>query len=732
MLRAEGRPPGLGCRDRNRAGKSTGYCRTRQRKGPLTRRHTIPEWLGAVPMGDMSVRISTQSSARCARVPATRPTGATCALNLIDQTPNWLLLLREHHFAGSPSMDGARAYSSFPRRLIIFFAFVWLLFSASLHATEHKQVLILHSVGREFRPWNEYAEQVRAELDRQSQWPLDVREQALVLARSGNLNPEIPFLEYLETLYADHWPDLIVAIGAPAASFIQRHRDQLFPTAPVLFTAIEQRRLNSSEVTENDAVVAATLDFRVLFENFLQISPDTKTVAVVNGHSPNELFWRTEIQKELRPLENRIDVRWYDDLSFQEILKQASNLPPHSAIFWNTMVVDATGVTYEGERALTALSATANAPIFTHDHAFFGRGIVGGPMLSALLLGKEASAVAVRILSGEKAGQIKVGPIGFATPIYDWRELRRWGISESRLPPGSEVLFRDPSPWEMYRWQIAFAGMLILLQGGMIVGLLHERRRRQFAEMQSRQRMAALARANRFATAGELTASLAHEINQPLGAIQTNAETLELILKSSSPDMVEINEIVADIRRDQERASEVIRRLRSLLKREPFELKDIDLNEIVRETEKLFLSLAALAVGRQVDLSTSLTSAPLPIRGDRVQLQQVLLNLIVNANDAMAAMASGSRKIIVRTMRTSDCAEVAVSDNGPGIPPEKLKKVFEPFFTTKPGGMGIGLSIVRTIIEAHNGQIVAENLAGGGAMFRVTLPLAKTHTKATD
>jgi signal transduction histidine kinase len=590
--------------------------------------------------------------------------------------------------------------------------------------------LILQSVGREFRPWNEYAEQVRADLDRQSPWPLDVREHALELARSGKLNPELPFVEYLEVLYADHWPDLIIAIGAPAAAFIQRHRDQLFPTAPVLFTAIEQRRLKYSGLTENEAVVAVALDFRVLFESFLQISPDTKTVAVVNGHSPNELFWRNEIQKELRPLENRIDIRWYDNLSFQEILKQTASLPPHSAIFWNTMVVDATGAAYEGERALKALYATANAPIFTHDHAFFGRDVVGGPMLSALVLSKDASAVAVRILGGEKAGQIKVGPIGFAAPIYDWRELRRWGISESRLPPGSEVLFRDPSPWEKYRWQIALTGALILLQGGMIASLLHERRRRQFAEVQSRQRMSALARANRFATAGELTASIAHEINQPLGAIHTNAETLELILKSSPPDMVEIKEIVADIRRDQERASEVIRRLRSLLKREPFELKDIDLNEIAREIEKFVLSLAALAVARKVDVSTSVTPEPLPIRGDHIQLQQVILNLIVNATDAMADMPSGKRKIIVRTTRISGFAEVAVCDTGPGIPPEKLKKVFEPFFTTKPGGMGIGLSIVRTIIEAHNGQIVAENPPGGGAMFRITLPLAKTRANA--
>jgi len=243
--------------------------------------------------------------------------------------------------------------------------------------------------------------------------------------------------------------------------------------------------------------------------------------------------------------------------------------------------------------------------------------------------------------------------------------------------------------------------------------------------------MSELARANRFATAGELTASIAHEINQPLGAIQTNAETLDLILKSNSPDINVIKEIVADMRRDQDRASEVIRRLRGLLKKAPYEVKDIDLNEIVRETETLVSSLSALAVARQVDLSTSTSPEPLP-RGDRIQLQQVVLNLIVNAIDAMSDMPITKRKVTVRTTRASGLAEVTISDVGPGIPAEKLKEVFEPFFTTKAQGMGMGLSIVRTIVEAHTGQIVAENQAGGGAIFRITLPLAKTHGNATN
>ena len=186
-------------------------------------------------------------------------------------------------FAGPLSVDSTRRYQSWLKWLITICACACLVFSENLHAAEHKGVLIIHSVGREFRPWNDYAKHIRAELDRQSPWPLDVREHSLETARSGDANPELPFVAYLQAIYGERAPDLIVTIGAPAAAFVLRHRQRLFPTAPTLFTAIEQRRLQYSGLAQNDAVVAVALDFRLLFESFLRISPDTKMVAVVNG-----------------------------------------------------------------------------------------------------------------------------------------------------------------------------------------------------------------------------------------------------------------------------------------------------------------------------------------------------------------------------------------------------------------------------------------------------------------
>ena len=168
--------------------------------------------------------------------------------------------------------------------------------------------------------------------------------------------------------------------------------------------------------------------------------------------------------------------------------------------------------------------------------------------------------------------------------------------------------------------------------------------------------------------------------------------------------------------------AEVIRRMRSLLKKAPFELKNLDLNDVARETVGF---LSTLAVGRKVELVSVITPDALPILGDRIQLQQVILNLVVNGIDAMKDTPSENRIISIRTSRVENFAELSVSDRGPGIPEDKLKEVFEPFFTSKAEGMGMGLSIARTIIEAHHGQIWAENRDHGGASFRIRLPLVR-------
>ena len=587
---------------------------------------------------------------------------------------------------------------------------------------ETKRVLMLHSFGREFLPWSVFARTIRTELEQQSPWPLELQEHNLLSARFNNPGPEAPFVGYLQSLYSGRPPDIVVSIGAPAARFIQKYRAQLFPETPMVLTAVEQRLVKRADLTDNDTVISVHNDFLAFFNSILQVLPDTQTIAVVIGASPLEKFWLEEAKREVKPLENRITLVWYADLSFAEILKRASELPPHTVLFWGLMSVDSAGVAHEGDLALRNLHAVANAPIFSFQEAYFGRNTVGGPMHSIQRSSDKTVNAAIRILAGEKPADIKVQPIGFASPKYDWREMQRWGISERNLPPGSEVLFRESSIWGKYSWQMALIASVILIQGGLISGLLHERHRRHRAEVESRQRLAELAHLNRYSAVGELTTSIAHEINQPLGSILTNAETAELMLKSSSPNLDELREILADIRRDDQRASEVIRRLRSVLKKTPFEMKLIDLNETVRQAMGF---VTAVAHGRGIALKYVPTSAELNVKGDAVQLQQVVLNLIINAMDAISEAEAKDREVSVTTSLSGASAEISIGDTGPGIATGDLKSVFDPFFTTKSHGMGMGLAIVRTIVEAHHGKISAANQSSGGALFTIRLPIAR-------
>ena len=352
-------------------------------------------------------------------------------------------------------------------------------------AAEHKRVMLLHSFGPDFKPWSEYAKDIRAELARQSPWPLDIIENSLVTARFSDENPEAPFVDYLSALFAKHPLDVIVSIGAPAADFVQRHRQRLFPTIPMVFTAVDQRRVQSSNLTGNDVAVAVNINYLSAFENILQVLPDTKHVIVVVGTSPIEKFWKEAIGKQVEPLTNRIKISWTDKLSFEELLKQASALPPHTAIFWELMIVDAAGVVHEGDPPLEQLHAVANAPIFSYDESFFGSAIVGGPLFLVADTSRLTAAVAIRILGGQKAGDIKVPPVEFSSPRFDWRQMQRWGISEKNLPPGSEILFRDPTAWEQYRLQIVSLASVLLFQAALIAGLLYEHRRRRNLEVEA-------------------------------------------------------------------------------------------------------------------------------------------------------------------------------------------------------------------------------------------------------
>jgi two-component system, LuxR family, sensor kinase FixL len=258
----------------------------------------------------------------------------------------------------------------------------------------------------------------------------------------------------------------------------------------------------------------------------------------------------------------------------------------------------------------------------------------------------------------------------------------------------------------------------------MMLGVVHDVTRQRNADEEMRQMRQALTHANRVATVGQLASALAHELNQPLGAILRNAEAAELLLAESSPDVEELRAIVADIIQDDHRAGDVIDRLRAMLRKRPVEFRALDVRALVEDVLQL---LRSEAQARRIRIESMLPEDLPPISGDRVQLQQVLINLIVNAMDAVNASTIEPRRYVrLRArVRPDGVVEIAVCDGGPGIPAGLADKLFEPFFTTKPQGLGMGLPVSRGIIAGHGGQLWVENDVEGGAVFRITLRQAE-------
>jgi len=330
----------------------------------------------------------------------------------------------------------------------------------------------------------------------------------------------------------------------------------------------------------------------------------------------------------------------------------------------------------------------------------------------------------------------------------EWQNARNYRVVRfHQLPPGEYVFHvraaNNDGVWNQTGASLAFSvlpffwqtwwfrlgtGLLLAGFGG---ALMWSWSRQKIARAVERERLAhetqqlrqELAHASRVSTMGQLASGLAHELGQPLGAILRNAEAAEMIMQQEPPDLVEIRAILTDIREDEQRAAGVIDRMRALLKRRNVERTQLFMGDVLQEVAGL---ARPDAFQRKVQLTLEVSPGLPRVYGDRVQLQQVLLNLFLNGMDAMSQQPPENRRLIVQARKAeSQVVEVSVRDSGPGIPAQNLPRIFEPFFSTKPHGMGMGLAVSKTIIEAHQGRIWAENRPEGGACFCFTLPVAR-------
>jgi signal transduction histidine kinase len=451
------------------------------------------------------------------------------------------------------------------------------------------------------------------------------------------------------------------------------------------------------------------------------LQPDAGRIVVVSGVAEVDRRAEQQAREALAGLLERVPVEFLSGLPLPELEARVATEPPDSIVMYLAQFRDRDGRPYEPHDVLRAIVKTSRAPVYGAAESLLGLGAVAGSVASYESRGRLVGEQVRRALAGGPPDPSRTVLAAPNRCVADARALERWSLEERRLPSDCEIRFKHVPIWRRYWWQIALTLAIVAGQAILIVALLAQRRRRRAAEQAEQAQRAVLARASRLALAGELTGAIAHEINQPLGAILANADAGDLMLDSGTDRRGELRAILADIRRDDLRASAVIQRLRDLLGNQKFERKELDLNELVSDLESI---MRAEARRRGVALEIRRAPESLAIMGDRVQMQQVLINLVLNAMDAVSDESEGRRTVVVSVVKGERGAVLAVRDRGRGIAPEHRTKLFESFFTTKRNGMGLGLSITRTIVEAHGGRIWAESGPDEGTVFQAELPLA--------
>jgi signal transduction histidine kinase len=581
---------------------------------------------------------------------------------------------------------------------------------------------VLQSFDRGSMVLDQFTGHFRVELDRRAGTPVNVIQ--VVVGPTGATGAsERAVVDYIHAIFAGHpQPDLIVTVAGPAAVFARKNRQRLFPDTPILLSAVDRRYLGDAPLADTEAAATVDADFPGFIDGILQLLPRTRQVFVVPGAGQTGRFWRRELADGFRRFQDRVTFIWAEDLSLPEILQRTANLPRDSVIFYLTFGTDAAGAAYAEERVLAELHAVANAPMFGLHSVFLGTGVVGGRLLSIEDLSRNAADAAVRLLNGEPPSSVQVPQVTPGVPTFDWRELQRWNIADSLLPSDSVVRYRSPSLWVQYRFTVLSAAAALIVQSLLIVGLVYQRRARRRAELDSRRNLMLAADANRRQTMSALTGSIAHEIGQPLSAMMLNAQALQTMVTANRATPDAMREILSDIRAQGVQAGQIIDRHRAMLRSHQLDPQPFDVRAAVKES----LALVSHDLRSQhVETTVNLPPAPCIVSGDQVLMQQVLMNLILNAMDAMAGMAPGRQHLVIAVENRGSEVEIAVSDTGTGLPANFDAQLFVPFVTTKPHGLGIGLTIAQTIVDAHGGTIRARNNPDGGATFTVVLRMAE-------
>jgi signal transduction histidine kinase len=594
----------------------------------------------------------------------------------------------------------------------------------ALGVEQEKHVLVLYSLPRMQPVIVEGDRGLHQAIRTTASQPVLVFDESLDAPRFAGESYERTVITYLRDKYASQRPSVIVAVAETSLRFLLHHRAELFAGIPIVHCGVDAQFLQPLAPLPADVVgVPVRFDFVPSIELALRWHPRARRLVVVTGTADVDRQWERMMRADVSRFSDRVTAEFIAGRPMEEVLARLAWLGRDTVVWTSGFFQDGTGRGFVPAAAFEAMAAASAAPVYSSFSTVVGAGGVGAYTLGFESIGRQCGELVNGLLAGTAPSALRLPEAQPLELVVDWRQIRRWGISPSAIPDDAVVLFKPPPLLEAYRNQVLAGVMVGLLQATLIGFFVVERLRRRRAEAARDVQRRELAHASRLAAAGELTGAIAHEINQPLGAILSNADAADLILDSGAERRDEVRAILADIRRDDRRASEVIHRLRSLLAKHDVERRPFDLNLVLSDVESV---LGGEARRRRVAFHTQTAPKPVTISGDPIQIQQVLINLVLNAMDAVADAPDDRRTVDLVVEAEGGRATVAVRDHGHGIAPGHLPRLFDSFFSTKRDGMGLGLSIARNLIESHGGRIWAENGPDTGAVFRIELPTERT------
>ena len=730
----------------------------------------------------------------------------------------------------------------------VFFSLFWPAVYVAAQSPGPLRVLVLYSDERLLPANVIFDHTFRTTLKAGASKRIEFHSEFLDVSRFSREAQQEHQRDFLREKYRDYPPDLIVAVSGPAGAFLMKYRASLFAGVPIVYLTWQGEAPPEDLADPKVASISTPGSADATLRLALDLQQDTRQVAVVTGNSERDKVLAEEARKVRNTFENRVSFMWLTDLSLPELRDKLARLPDHTVVLYLTLFQDAAGNRVTPQEALDQFASASRVPIYAYYDTYLGHGIVGGSFVTFEEIGRRAAQAGLRILAGESPKDVGRSEIGQAVPMFDWRELRQWNISERQLPPDSVMLFKEATYWEKHHWLILGVASASLVEGLLIAVLFVQLRRRrqaeaflresqerlnlattsagaglwafeqatrqmwltdrarqlfglpagkapdwenllsaihpddreqirnsveealstgrefvedfrvlcadgserwvssrgraQFgsqvnlqrlmgacvditerkrAEAKARKHREELAHLSRVAIMGEMAGALAHELNQPLTGIVNNASAARRFIAKGRADLPKLDGLFQAVVEDGRRAGEIIRGIRGMVHKGKEVRSPVNLNDVIAAVLRLVHSDA---LERHCVLVTE-PDPELPlVEADRVQLQQVLLNLVVNALEAMRETPAAERRVIIRSERESDArVRVSVRDFGTGLPAEEPERIFERFFSTKREGMGMGLAIVRSIIGSHDGELAAANAEGGGACVHFSLPV---------